>query len=43
MRTHFGKPKMCMEYKYDGKDDPPMHLARWAQDYEEKPQPEWVH
>jgi len=43
MRTHIGKLKMQMIYKYDGKDDPRAHLAKWAQAYGEKPQPEWVH
>jgi len=43
MRNHFGKPKMRMTDKYDGQDDPHVHLAKWAQAYGEKPQPEWVH
>jgi len=29
--------------KYNGKDDPCTHLAKWTQAYGEKPQPEWVH
>ena len=32
-----------MTYKYDGKDYPCAQLAKWAQAYGEKPQPEWVH
>lgn len=32
-----------MTDKYDGQDDPCMHLAKWAQAYGEKPQPKWVH
>ncbi len=32
-----------MTEKYDGQDDPCTHLAKWAQAYGEKPQPEWVH
>jgi len=43
MRTHFGKLKVRMTDKYDGQDDPHAHLAKWAQAYGEKPQPEWVH
>ena len=43
MRTRFGKPKVRMTNKYDGKDDPCAHLAKWAKAYGAKPQPEWVH
>ena len=32
-----------MTNKYDGQDDPRMHLAKWAHAYGEKPQLEWVH
>lgn len=32
-----------MTDKYDGQDDPCVHLAKWAQAYGEKPQLEWVH
>jgi len=32
-----------MTNKYDGQDDPLMHLANWDQAYGEKPQPKWVH
>lgn len=43
MRTRFRKPKVRMTHKYDGKDDPRTHLAKWAQAYGPKPKPEWVH
>jgi len=33
---------MRLTEKYDGKNDPHVHLAKWTQDYKEKPQPEWV-
>jgi len=29
--------------KYDGKDDLRTHLAKWAEAYGARPQPEWVH
>jgi len=29
--------------KHDRKDDPPVHLAKWAKAYVAKPQPKWVH
>jgi len=32
-----------MTDKYDRKDDPLVHLAKWAKAYGAKPQPEWVH
>jgi len=32
-----------MTNKYDGKDDPHAHLAKWAKTYEAKLQPERVH
>jgi len=43
MRTRFGKSKVRMTDKYDGKDDPCAHLAKWAKAYGAKPQLEWVH
>ena len=43
MRTRFGKPKVRLTDKYDGQNDPRVHLAKWTQDYGEKPQPKWVH
>lgn len=43
MRAQFGKPKMRLTNKYDGQNDPCVHMAKWMQDYEEKPQPKWVH
>lgn len=32
-----------MTDKYDGKDDPHAHLAKWAKAYGANPQREWVH
>ena len=29
--------------KYDGRDDPCAHLAKWTKVYGEEPQREWVH
>lgn len=43
MRTHFGKLKVPMIDKYDEQVDLHELLAKWAQAYVEKPQPEWVH
>lgn len=43
MKTRFGKLKIRMIDKYDGQDDSCVKLAKWAQAYGEKPQPEWVH
>ena len=43
MRTRFGKPKVRITNKYDGKDDPLAHLEKWAKAYGAKSQPEWVH
>jgi len=43
MRTCFGKQKIKMIEKYDGRDDLCAHLAKWAEAYGAKPQPEWVH
>ena len=34
---------MRLTDKYDGQNDPCMYLAKWTQDYGEKPQPKWVH
>ena len=43
MRIRFGQPKVRMTNKYDGRDDPHNHLAKWAKAYGAEPQPEWVH
>ena len=43
MKIRFGKPKLCLMEKYDGHDDPRMHLTKWIKSYREEPQPEWVH
>ena len=37
MRTYFGKPKVQVTEKYDRKDDPCAHLAKWAKAYGAKP------
>ena len=34
---------MWLVDKYDGRDDPRTHLAKWTKFYGEEPQPEWVH
>ena len=39
----FGKPQMRLKDKYDGWDDPCVHLAKWRKVYREELQPEWVH
>lgn len=43
MKIHFGKPKVWMIDKYDGRDNPHDHLAKWTKAYGAEPQPEWVH
>ena len=43
MQIRFGKPKLRITEKYDGPDDPCMHLTRWAQAYREELQTECVH
>ena len=43
MCTHFGKPKMRLTNKYDGRDDLCAHLAKLTKVYGGKPQLEWVH
>jgi len=43
MRIHFGQPKVWMTDKYDGRDDPCNHLAKWNKAYGTKPQPKWMH
>jgi len=37
MKIRFGKPKLCIMEKYDGCDDPRMHLTRWIKAYGEEP------
>jgi len=34
---------MWLTNKYDGRDDPRAHLAKWTKVYGEEPEPEWVH
>lgn len=43
MKIRFGKLELCITEKYDGHDDPCMHLTRWIRGYREEPQLEWVH
>jgi len=43
MQIWFGKPHMQLTNKYDGRDDPRAHLAKWTKVYGEEPQPKWVH
>ena len=43
MKIRFGKPELHVVERYDGRDDPRMHLTRWIKTYGEEPQPEWVH
>lgn len=43
MRLQFGKPKLRIANKYDGRDEPRTHIAKWTKAYGEEPQPKWVH
>ncbi len=43
MKIIFGKLELHITEKYNGRDDPRMHLTRWIKAYGEEPQPEWVH
>lgn len=43
MHLRFKKPQMRITDKYDRRDDPHAHLAKWTKVYREEPQPEWVH
>lgn len=43
MRVFFGHLKVRLTEKYDGRNDPHDHLAKWIEVYGVKPQPEWVH
>lgn len=43
IQIRFGKLELRMTMKYDGCDDPCMHLTRWTKPYGEEPEPEWVH
>lgn len=43
MKLRFGYANTRMTEKYNGKDDPHDHLARWTKVWGKKPQPEWVH
>lgn len=43
MRVCFGHLKVRLTKKYDGRNDPRDHLAKWTEVYGAKPKPEWVH
>lgn len=43
VKIRFGKLELRITEKYDGHDDPRIHLTRWIKAYREEPQPEWVH
>ena len=43
MRTWFGRPKVWVTEKYDGRNDLRDHLAKRTMIYGTKPQLEWVH
>ena len=43
MKLRFGRANTRMTKKYNGKDDPRNHLAKWTKAWVEEPQPEWVH
>lgn len=43
MRTRFGRPKVRVIEKYDGRNDPRDHLTKWTKVYGTEPQLEWVH
>ena len=43
MHIRFGKPELQITEKYDGRDDPCLHLTKWTIAYGAEPQPEWVH
>lgn len=43
VKIRFGKLELRIMDKYDGRDDPCMHLTKWIKAYGEEPQPEWVH
>ena len=43
MRLRFGHPQMRLTEKYDGRNDPHDHLAKWTKVYITEPQTEWVH
>ena len=42
-RLSFGRPKIQLTEKYDGRNDPRDHLAKFTKVYGTEPQPEWVH
>jgi len=43
MRVWFGHPQVWLIKKYDGRNEPRDHLAKWTKVYGAEPQPEWVH
>lgn len=43
MRLWFGHPQVRLTKKYNGRDDPCKHLAKWTKVYGVEPHLEWVH
>lgn len=43
MQIRFGKPKLRIIKKYDGRDDLCMYLTKWTKADGDEPQLEWVH
>jgi len=43
MHLQFGNSQLWIVDRYNGCDDPHMHLAKWTKAYGEEPYPEWVH
>ena len=43
MRVWFGRPKVWLTQKFNGRSDPRDHLAKWMNAYGVEPQLEWVH
>ncbi len=43
MRLQFGRPKIRLTKKYDGRNDPRNNLAKWTKFFGTEPQPKRVH
>lgn len=43
MKLRFGHANTRLIEKYNGRDNPCDHLAKWTKAWRTKPQPEWVH
>jgi len=37
MQIRFGKPELPLTERYDGREDPHMHLTKWTKAYGEEP------